>query len=466
MMNKPRQWVLSIAVALAMLVAGSAHATNGYFTHGTGTKNKGMAGGGLALPQDSIDTVNNPAVAVLIGNNMQLGAAVFSPRRSYETWCTSPPMCANGNFGAFSIGPNNLDSDAEYFVIPHFSRSWQQTDTRAFAVSFYGRGGMNTTWKGGTATFDPDSPAGPAPVSTFPGTYGWGDAGVDYSQAFIDLTWAWQINDRVSLGFAPVIGMQIFEAKGVGWFTPYTETFAASGGASGFPAANLTNNGHDFAYGAGLKLGLHTRLGEKTSLGIMYQSRIYMTEFDDYADLFAEQGDMDVPANLKIGLTHMVNENFALNFDIEHIWYNDVAAPGNSIMNIFSCPGAGLGGQDFSMCLGGDNGAGFGWEDMTVYKISTQWGNGGDWTWRAGYSHGDQPIPSSEMTFNILAPGVMEDHFTFGFTKRTESDNEWNMSFMYSPSNSVTGPNNFDPSQSVRFEMDQFELEFSYSWRR
>ena len=37
--------------------------------------------------------------------------------------------------------------------------------------TFYGRGGMNTDWQGGTATFDPDGP-GPAQVGTFPGTYG------------------------------------------------------------------------------------------------------------------------------------------------------------------------------------------------------------------------------------------------------------------------------------------------------
>jgi long-chain fatty acid transport protein len=134
------KWFTAVVVAFAVFAAGSAHATNGYFTHGVGTKNKGMAGAGIALPQDSIDTVNNPAVAVLIGENMQLGAALFSPRRSYSTSDSQ----LNGQMSVFTIGPNDIDSDSEYFVIPHFSRSWQQTETRAFALSFYGRGGMNT----------------------------------------------------------------------------------------------------------------------------------------------------------------------------------------------------------------------------------------------------------------------------------------------------------------------------------
>jgi long-chain fatty acid transport protein len=37
---------------------------------------------------------------------------------------------------------------------------------------------------------------------------------------------------------------------------------------------------------------------------------------------------------------------------------------------------------------------------------------------------------------------------------------------MYAPKVTVKGPNNFDPSQTVEFSMDQFELEVSYSWKR
>jgi long-chain fatty acid transport protein len=261
-----------------------------------------------------------------------------------------------------------------------------------------------------------------------------------------------------------MLAMQLFEAKGVGSFAGFTETFAASGGTM-FPS-NLSNNGHEFSWGYGAKVGMHAALSDNVSLGLAYQSKLNMTDFDDYADLFAEQGGFDIPAYLKFGLTFKANENVALSFDIEHTWFSDVDSVGNPIAYIGACPTAGFGGMDLSSCLGGDNGAGFGWDDMTTYKLGVQWGNGGDWTWRAGYSHGDQPIPDTEMTFNILAPAVVEDHFTFGFTKATSSGNEWNMSFMYSPENDQTGPQNFDPTQTVNWEMSQYEIEFSYTWRR
>ena len=84
-MSSTSQRLTTLAVAISLFTAGSAYATNGYFTHGVGTKNKAMAGAGIALAEDSIDTVNNPAVANFIGEDMQLGISLFSPRRSYST---------------------------------------------------------------------------------------------------------------------------------------------------------------------------------------------------------------------------------------------------------------------------------------------------------------------------------------------------------------------------------------------
>jgi len=447
---------LCVVVVVGASAAGSAFATNGYFTHGTGTKNKAMAGAGIALPEDAIDVTNNPAVAPFVGDQLVVGAALFSPIRKYET----SESLLNGNFGAITIGPNSLKSESNYFIIPHISKVWQLSNDSAWALSFYGRGGMNTDWQGGTATFDPDGP-GPAGPMTFAGTYGAGKAGVNLSQAFLDITWAKKVSDKVSLGISAVLVAQMFKANGVASFAPLTNTFAASGGTV-FPS-NLSNNGTDWSYGGGLKVGLHAPLSDSFSLGISYQSKIYMSELDDYADLFAQQGGFDIPADLKIGLTFHANPNLALSFDLEHIFYSDVDSIANPIATLFSCPT--VGGTDLSVCLGGDNGAGFGWEDMTVYKTGLAWRAGEDWTWRFGYSYGKQPIPDSELSFNILAPASIESTITAGFTLSRTSNRELNVSLMYAPNKKVTGPQNFDPTQNVTIQMYQWELEASYGWR-
>ena len=185
-----------------------------------------------------------------------------------------------------------------------------------------------------------------------------------------------------------------------------------------------------------------------------------MSEFDKYAGLFAESGDFDIPSNLTLGLAWKISDNRVFLFDVQQINYSDVPSVSNPISNLqTNCPGTG--------CLGGADGGGFGWEDMTVVKLGYEWQTDDNWTWRLGYSFSDQPIPESELLFNILAPGVMEDHYTIGFTRALDSNSDFNIALMIAPSVSVTGPNTFElpNQQTIELEMDQYELAASFSKR-
>ncbi|MCG6939534.1 MAG: hypothetical protein LJE83_15375, partial [Gammaproteobacteria bacterium] len=116
-------------------------------------------------------------------------------------------------------------------------------------------------------------------------------------------------------------------------------------------------------------------------------------------------------------------------------------------------------------CLGGASGAGFGWDDMTVFKIGYQFDVGNN-TYRVGYSHGSQPIPESQTLFNILAPAVIEDHFTAGMTMKMPNNQEFNLAFMYAPNNSVKGANPFDGgATSIEIEMSQWDIQAGWAWR-
>lgn len=465
-------------VIATLLLTTPVWATNGYFMHGIGSKNKGMAGSGLAMPEDAISVANNPAAALANAGKYDLGLAVFSPSRHYKTG----DSLANGHGGAFTIGPNDIDSENDFFYVPHMAGAWSINDKSAWSAAFYGKGGMNTRWEGGTASFDPDG-IGPAPVMTLPGTYGGGIAGnkgtsgVDLMQAYLEFGYSRGMGENFTWGASLVGVMQLFSARGLEAFAGFTETFATSivSGGGPVPVNNLSGNGHDKSYGIGAKLGIQWDMTEKVSFAASYQTEIGMGELDKYSDLFAEQGGFDIPADLKAGITFRPNKGLALNFDVEHIWYSDIASISNPVRNVYACPTAGLGGTDLSSCFGGSNGGGFGWDDMTVYKVGAQWTSGNDWTWRAGFSHGDQPIPTTETMFNILAPGTIEDHITLGFTRALPSGNEWSMAFMYALNSKVKGPasptnpmisgNPFDPTQTVDIDMDQWEIEFSFGWR-
>jgi long-chain fatty acid transport protein len=203
-------------------------------------------------------------------------------------------------------------------------------------------------------------------------------------------------------------------------------------------------------------------MGDSFSAGLSYHSKMSMSELDDYSDLFAEAGGFDIPASTMLGISFKGTNDVRVNFDIEHTEFSDVASVGNPMANLLACPTAGLGGTDLESCLGGKNGAGFGWDDMTTYKLGVEWTHNDSRVWRFGYSYGEQPISGDDVLFNILAPGVMEQHFTFGLSQRTSGGGAWNFSLMYAPTNTVKGLSLFDPTQEIEIKMNQFEFEVSY----
>jgi len=461
--------ILALGVALT-LAAGSAAATNGYYTHGAGTKSKGQAGAGSANPEELMILATNPAGLTAIPESIDAGLSIFSPMRDYRTSASmamgncmppgGPPNCA------FTIGPNDISSENEFFPIPFVAMNWNLSDVDFLGAAFYARGGMNTKWVGGTASFDPDTIPGGA--VTLPGTFGGDTAGVDLMQGFLNLSYARKLSDQFSVGASAIFAMQRFEARGVSTFAPYTKTYVESYFTTGQPTTptNLSANGHDMSYGYGGTLGLIWKPIDAFSLAAAYTSKMTMSDFSDYSDLFAGGGGFDMPSTWTIGVAFKPVADVTLMFDMQDISYSDVDAVSNPIQNLFNCPIFNQASGSFENCLGGNRGPGFGWDDMTVYKFGASWKYDDEWTLRAGFSITDQPIPNDQMSFNILAPGVMEEHFTVGFTRAMTGGNELNLSFMYAPTSEVKGLNNFDPSQTVQFEMKQFELEVSYSWKR
>ncbi len=452
--------------ALLICVSQLTNATNGYFTHGIGPANKAMAGAGDARPSMAIDAANNPASGVLLEASTDIGLALFAPYREY----TVSDSMVNGQMGAFTL-QSSLDtvagtvkSDRNLFPIPHLAKNWRLSEDSALTVSFYGRGGMNTTYRQGAATFDPDGP-GPAPVMTLEGTFGAGNAGVNLSQAFLEVAYSIKVDDWI-LGIAPVVAYQMFEAEGLATFTPYTETYvnAFFETGQGAPANKLTNNDSDTSYGIGVKVGAIWQASETLNLSASYASKIGMSEFDDYSDLFAQAGGFDIPSNLRLGASYQLNEVWTLNADVERTYYSDVASVTNASANVFACPTAGQGGMDVSSCLGGSNGFGFGWQDITTYQFGVAWQQSNDRVVRFGYSRGDQPISSADALINILAPGVIEQHLTFGFTQTRSNGHKVSVALMYAPENSVRGTSLFDPTQSIELSMDQYEIEVSYTF--
>ena len=213
----------------------------------------------------------------------------------------------------------------------------------------------------------------------------------------------------------------------------------ALSGVAGFSTSpgDVTNNGYDSATGGGVRLGVLYDITNEVNVGATYQTKI-KGKFDKYKGLFAEDGEFDIPSTYGVGVHWKPSPVWDVALDYTKIKYSDSKSVSNSFLNIANCPA--FGGSDPNSCLGGSNGAGFGWTDINVYKIGVQYMASSQWTWRAGWDHGDNPIPSSQAVINILAPGVVKDHANVGFTRTIDKSSEVNFMYSHAFKNTVSGP--------------------------
>ncbi len=422
--------------AAAILYASPALATEGYFSHGYGAVNKSMAGAGVATGFDAMSQATNPAALANDNPNFTVDMSVFSPHRSYTvTGNPSGGDCGGGPGSCFGLFPGSYDSGRNLFFIPAMAATYSINDSSSYGWAFYGNGGMNTTWPAVNISADPPCGGGP-----FCG----GKTGVDYAQAFLQLTYARKFDSGFSIGVSPIFVAQRFKAFGL----------VAFSGFSANPAA-LTDNGYDWSYGYGLKIGGQMDIGAGFRFGAAYQTQMYMQPFDKYAGLFAEQGNMDVPSAYQAGFSWDSGSGITVALDYKRINYEDVKAISNPFLpNLMTAQ------------LGDNNGAGFGWENINIYKLGFQIEATPTIKLRAGYAMNDQPIPSTEVMFNILAPGVMEQHYTAGLTWQVTPNSAVNFGFMYAPSTSVTGPNMLEipDQQMITIEMWQWESTIGWTW--
>ena len=398
-----------------MLAALSAQATNGYFSHGYGVKQKGLAGAGIAFAQDSLTIATNPAGLTSVADGFEIGVDLFAPRRGASLDQVGASASYSGN-------------DSKYFLIPEAGYSRHLNDRLAVGIALFGNGGMNTDY----AT-NPFGRFGAA-----------GSAGVDFTQAFVSPALALKLTDTQSLGVAVNLVYQRFEAKGIGLF----------GGFSSDPA-HVSNNGYDDSTGWGVRLGWTGKFGKCLTLGATWQSKSEMGRFDKYRGLFADHGGFDGPETYGIGVALTPTERLVLALDWQRILYSDVPSVGNPVNSLFQ-----------GVPLGASDGPGFGWEDVSVVKLGASYQVSDRWTLRGGISHAEQPIPASQTFFNVLAPGTLKTHLTLGSTWKFGDKSDLSFSYLHALKNTVDGQGSIPlafGAGEANVWLEEDSLGFAYS---
>jgi long-chain fatty acid transport protein len=432
---------------LLAFVAGmpfAANATDGYFSHGYGMKAKGMGGASMAVAQDAFGGANNPASMAFVGNRFELGVDAFMPQRSAE----------RTGGAAFGLD-GSADSDSNQFFIPEFAFNHMLGANAALGITVYGNGGLNTDYPGGQLP----SASACAGFNPTPGPYnllcGNGRLGVDLSQLVVAPTAAWQFAPGHSIGLSPLLAYQRFKAEGLQAFTGFSTS-----------PNDMTNRGYDSSTGWGARVGYFGQITPQMAVGAAYSTKISMGEFDKYKGLFAQQGGFDIPSTWSVGFAFQPTPKWLIALDYERINYSDVASVHNDSSGLLACAGGSV-----ANCLGGSDGAGFGWQSVNVWKIGVQYTVSESWTVRAGYNHSDNPVRPQDVTINILAPGIVTDHATLGATWGWDEHNEITGALMYGFNNSVQGAslfNRFIPGANMQEQIQlkeySFGLQYAYKF--
>ncbi|OGT44007.1 MAG: hypothetical protein A3F13_04595 [Gammaproteobacteria bacterium RIFCSPHIGHO2_12_FULL_40_19] len=439
---------LKTSLALfGLLSSVSALAVNGAFDYGFSEITRGMGGAGSALPEDTLIAAINPAGMVDVGKRMDLGAILYFPTMSYNASSFTPSAISS-----LGVAPGLHNSSVGIFALPDFGINFPLNQQSALGVSLYSLGGFGTQYKSSNTATVAVPGVGAIPAL---GPMGGGTLLSDLKQAVTSVTYSRKFLSNSSFGLSLLLGLQTLRAEGAGGLS----TLSAN-------PNNISNKGADYSAGAGARLGFLFGVLPDVNLSVSYQPKMIMSKFHQYSGLLSNAGEFDIPAYGNIGAAWHISETIALVGDVEEIWFKDIPAYGTNNAAIVpggSCIPSSLG----STCLGGSNGAGFGWGNDTVYKVGAEWQVTEKTALRAGYNRSDQILSSLQATENMITPGALiQNILTLGATQKISKKDAINGVFTFIPKQTFTAQNLFSGAANQTVTTAAQGFGFGASWSR
>lgn len=414
---------LTVGLLLCLSVPPSM-ASVGLFLIGYGAKSRGMGGVGLALHEDSLVSAINPAGISFVENRLDGGLLIFNPKRN----------------AACCLAPEGINSEKAWFFLPNMAFAYKLNDKYSLGISMVG-------YAGGRTAYTPN---------LFDAADKDGYAGANLEIGLVSTTISYKVDDDQAIGASLLIAGARFEAQGLGPFKTFSK----------YPK-KVTDNGHSWAGGGGLRLGWQGHFDDdKWSFAAVYQTKVYMTDFDAYKGLFPE-GTLDLPAMVSLGTAFKPLPELTIAFDWSRVFYSDVAALGNRSLPITTV-------DDDPRLMGQPDGPGFGWMDQDIFKLGVQYDLNPEWTLRTGIAYADYPIINEEgggeFEFNVLAPVVTELHLTAGGTYAFEKKHEISFAIMHAFNNSETQFIDGDKTDlpfagDITLEMEQWAWDIGYGYK-
>jgi long-chain fatty acid transport protein len=252
---------------------------------------------------------------------------------------------------------------------------------------------------------------------------------------------AYQVTDKLSLGFAPILAFSMLEVDP-------------------FPGAAPVNNRYrgtdmEMTIGYGFQFGAMYQLDKDWSVGVSHKTTTDFKAFHfdpSHGPNFTF--DMDMPSITSFGVSYTGINNLMINTDVRYIDYEHT--DGFSEDAEFDATGAVKG---------------FGWDSIWQIAIGASYKCTEKLTFLCGYSYNENPIDDNITYFNVHAPAIIQHHASIGFAYQATEKSKFKLGWSHGFKNSIEGPMYLPgmgrvANSSVESEMstDSLLLGYEYSF--
>lgn len=394
-----------MVTSAAALCPAFALADNGYFQIGYGAEARGVAGAAAASARDAFGGASNPATTVWAGDR-------FDGNLIATNGVTS--MSRTARLPAPLSGALDTDTGSTNRWVPLADIAYSRMIHPDLSLSIVGySNGAGTSFRGDTTTCLAPAPA-PAGAS-YRGNVlcGGGRASTTIQQLTIAPTVSARISNAFSVGFSVLIAGQLFSAEGLQALAPQSAA-----------PHHLTNQGTASSFGVGMRLGAYWRVSDTFSFGAAWSPRIRMGRLTEYEGLLADQGRLDIPENMLVGMQWSPLRNLSLLFDYQRINYSATSGLGNRPF-------------DGTALRGSSGGPGNGWKDMNVFKVGVRYQVTPALHVSGGVSFNSAAFADENTASNVTSPATFRRHYTLGLGYATGADSQWSIFYSLSPAHTA-----------------------------
>lgn len=395
---------LNLVIAV-LFISVAANAQVGHVMQGIGAVNMTMGGAATGMPADINGALqwNPAAISEFDESILSINAGLFFS--SPQLWSTAP-----GPAGTMS---GTTEDDRGTSVLPSIGYVMgKEGSPHTFGVSAFGISGFGVTF--------PESMTNPINAPQSFG--GFGRLESNYQLLQVGLTYAYEINENLSIGIAPTFGYGTLELE--------PNPIAAPSQTLGYPVSDAAS-----ALGFGGQIGIFYKTEGGFSVGASYKSVQSFSEFEfdskylDGSDAPETKFQMDYPAIISVGVGYSTDDIDVV-LDYRMIDYENTEG--------FEASGWQI--ADSGPMTGFPTGAveGFGWENVSVVSFGLQYKGVEKLPLRVGYTYSSNPINEDLAFFSVPATAIIAHAFQFGLGYEVNDKVTINGGFHYGMSDGKT----------------------------